>query len=61
VTIAGYAVLAMTAILLQALGKCRHSKFSPAGVYLATVMRSQLGRWTVLLLWWWVGWLFFVR
>lgn len=62
VTTAGFAVLGLAAVTLQLLATRRSgSRLRPAQTFLAAVMRSTPGRWTVLVLWVWVGWHFFVR
>jgi hypothetical protein len=55
----GYAVLAGCAVGLLLWARGRPGA-TPAA-YLTTVMSHPAGRWTVLLLWMWVGWHFFVR
>jgi hypothetical protein len=64
VTITGYAVLGLAAVALQVLAmrsRASGSRLPTAQSYLAAVMRGPVGRWTVLALWVWTGWHFFVR
>lgn len=61
VTTLGYAVLTLAAVGLQLLAGRADSRLRTAPVWLAAVARSGIGRWTLLVLWWWVGWHFFVR
>lgn len=64
VTTAGFAVLGLTAVVLQVLamrsGRAG-SRLRPAQTVLTAAMRSTAGRWIGLVLWAWVGWHFFVR
>ncbi len=64
VTAAGYVVLALTALTLQAVAmRSRRCglRLHPAQTFLAATMHSTPGRWIVLALWTWAGWHFFVR
>lgn len=58
-TLSGYAVLAVVAVVF--LLRARSRPGATPAAYLTTVMSHPAGRWVVLLLWMWVGWHFFVR
>jgi hypothetical protein len=60
-TIAGYALLLVAGIALQVLARRPGSRLRPIQAYASAVMRTRTGRWIMLVLWWWVGWHFFVR
>lgn len=57
--LSGYAVLAVCAVAL--LVRARGRAGATPAAYVTTVLSHPAGRWTVLLLWMWVGWHFFVR
>jgi hypothetical protein len=60
VDLAGFAVIAACVVGLHVAGLLRHDQ-PHAGDVFGCVMRTHLGRWLVVLGWWWLGWHFFAR
>jgi hypothetical protein len=61
VTTAGYGLLVAAAVALTLLARRGDSRLATGTAFLASLMRTPLGRWTVLLGWLWLGWHTFVR
>lgn len=61
VTDAGYLLLAAIAVVLALLGRRPETGLSPVRSHVSAIMRTPAARAVVLVLWWWVGWHFFVR
>jgi hypothetical protein len=60
-TVAAFAILAVTAVLLNAFGRREESRWPDIGDVFAALTATGPGRFLVLLGWWWLGWHFFVR
>lgn len=60
-TITGFLALAVIGVALQLLARRRRSTLPGLPAFTAAALRYPIGRWTLLVLWWWVGWHFFVR
>lgn len=61
ILLAGYLVLAVTAVALTLAGRDRGSQTLAHVTVLRALMRRPAVRWLILVLWLWVGWHFFVR
>jgi hypothetical protein len=55
-TIAGFAALALLAVVLYAAGRAHRLGLAPAGEVLDAARRSVSGRLAVVLAWAWLGW-----
>jgi hypothetical protein len=60
-TIAGYLVAALAAIVLDLAARLPNSRLATIGDVFSKLSSRRVGRVTVMLGWWWVGWHFFVR
>lgn len=61
ITDTGYLLLAAIAVVLALLGRRAEIGLSPVRAHVSAIMRTPAARAVVLVLWWWVGWHFFVR
>jgi hypothetical protein len=59
--IAAFAVLVVVMVALDGWARWRRLSDLTAGGVLSFVMRPLLGRWLLLLGWWWLGWHLFAR
>lgn len=57
----GFAVVVTVMVGLDVWARWRGLRHLTAGGALSFVMRTRLGRWFVLLGWWWLGWHLFAR
>ncbi|TAM66175.1 MAG: hypothetical protein EPN48_17680 [Microbacteriaceae bacterium] len=60
ITIIGFCVCGVLAILLVLTSRRNPDKTSPLGELLDRVMASRAVRITILVFWWWLGWHFLV-
>ena len=61
VTIAGFAVAVAAMLVLEILARRPGSRIPTVGQWLGYLMRPKIGRFLVLLGWWWLGWHYFAR
>jgi hypothetical protein len=57
----GYALLAVAALALSLWHVRRPDRMGPALAALRLLQVGRVGRWLVLLGWWWLGWHLFAR
>jgi hypothetical protein len=60
VTILGYLLDGLAAVGLVIVAKLKSDKVASFGDLLDQVMASRAARVTIMLFWWWLGWLFLV-
>jgi hypothetical protein len=61
VIIGAFAVLVVTMAALDGWARWRGYRHLTIGGVVSFVMRTQVGRWSLLLGWWWLGWHLFAR
>src|SRR5215472_13850658 len=61
ITIVGFLVLVLAMIVLEILARRPGSRIPTVGQWLGYLMRPKLGRFLILLGWWWLGWHYFAR
>jgi len=61
ITIVGFMVLVLAMIVLEILARRPGSRIPTVGQWLGYLMRPKLGRFLILLGWWWLGWHYFAR
>jgi len=54
-------VLVLAMIVLEILARRPGSRIPTVGQWLGYLMRPKLGRFLILLGWWWLGWHYFAR
>jgi hypothetical protein len=58
---AGFAALFAAALVVEMLGRARRGPFRPLGTLLHNVLADPVGRWVLLLAWFWTGFHFLAR
>jgi hypothetical protein len=60
-TIAGYLLLVLAAVGLEAAARRKRSRLPSIGDVFGKLSARRLGHVGVMVWWWWLGWHFFVR
>ncbi|MEY9930668.1 hypothetical protein ABH926_005315 [Catenulispora sp. GP43] len=61
ITIAGYVVIGVAAVLVELLARRPHSRVPRLSQLVSRVMHEKWGRVGMLLVWWWLGFHFLSR
>jgi hypothetical protein len=61
VTVAAFAVLTVAAVVVNHVGRRDDNRWPAIGDVFSVLAATNVGRFLVMLGWWWLGWHFFVR
>lgn len=61
ITIVGFVVVIAAILILEWRARRPGSRIPTIGQWLGYLMRPRIGRFMILLCWWWLGWHYFAR